>query len=91
MAKEYKDTTGRVIKVGDLIMFPKDSAARGSRPDMMFAEVKGFNRGGIQVFEPLYTFSDTLGTCIRASSTPVRIVSKDFKVMWESGELFKNV
>ena len=88
MAKVYFDATGKQINIGDLIMFPSAASCKGSRPDMIFAEVKGFNRGGIQVFEPKYSFSDTYGTSIRASSTPVRVVSKEFKYFWEKGDIF---
>ena len=88
MTKIYFDIAGKQINIGDLVMFPSAAAARGSRPDMIFAEVKGFNRGGIQVFEPKYSFSDTYGTSIRASSTPVRVVSKEFKYFWEKGDIF---
>lgn len=91
MAKVYHDLYGNEIKVGSLIMFPNAASCKGSRPDMIFAEVKGFNRGGIQVFEPKYSFSDTYGTSIRASSTPVRVVSKEFADAWNQGTIFNKV
>lgn len=88
MAKVYYDTYGKEIKVGDLVMFPKQAISKSSRPDMMFSHVRGFNKGNITVFDQKYTWSDTYGTGIRASTTPVRIVSEAFRTAWESGDIF---
>lgn len=83
MAKPIVDMYGNVLQIGDLIMITEKAGCRESRPNIIFREIKGFDRGMI-------TFADTWRDVnIRPKSSEVRKVSGAFVEAWKNGDLFK--
>lgn len=83
MSKPILDLYGNVLQVGDLIMITEKANSKESRPNIIFREIKGFDRGMI-------TFAGTWRDInIRPKSSEVRKVTGVFAEAWKNGDLFK--
>lgn len=83
MAKPILDMYGNLLQIGDLIMITDRAGSKEARPNIIFREIKGFDRGMI-------TFAGAWRDInIRPKSSEVRKVTGAFVEAWKTGDLFR--